>query len=358
MEENGKKRKAGRSPNLEVKTVTKTSKKQKKLQPKKLCSEEEESEFDDRGRTPSGTNLAGVVKDLRYFFSSANSKQNGQDSQRKELLREQSTGTSVTISDPSNCSSVVENVNNNTEQLTCSCKGACVCLRKLTPKNKLSEIAICDSINQKENDEDDETRFLHQLAKVLKVASLEDIKEQHQTAIKRRELFKMKPNTDLNTEVGETENNEDNRMVSSIEENDESNPQAISLASVIQMMQTMKKDISKQLQEDTERLRQDIKKDIAEIKQQKTEHLRNEIQQELDENEKIVEMRSEIAFWKIKAETMTEVCNRMHTEMADLCTRVDNLELNVSKKNDNDDRTNPSAGHKKAGDSCLSERFS
>ena len=43
-------------------------------------------------------------------------------------------------------------------------------------------------------------------------------------------------------------------------------------------------------------------------------------------------MQAEIAMWKIKAETLAEVCDRMNTEIADITTRVESIELNSSRK--------------------------
>ena len=55
-----------------------------------------------------------------------------------------------------------------------------------------------------------------------------------------------------------------------------------------------------------------------------------------DEMIKITEERlkaeSEVAYWKLKSENIANVCNRMQIEMNDLMTRVENLELNNSKR--------------------------
>ena len=50
------------------------------------------------------------------------------------------------------------------------------------------------------------------------------------------------------------------------------------------------------------------------------------------QNEKWTTMHSELKYWKLKSETLIDVCSRMNTEIVDLTTRIENLELTNSKK--------------------------
>ena len=43
-------------------------------------------------------------------------------------------------------------------------------------------------------------------------------------------------------------------------------------------------------------------------------------------------MEAEIAFWKIKAETLAEVCDRINTEVDDVSARLESLEFNGCKR--------------------------
>ena len=121
-------------------------------------------------------------------------------------------------------------------------------------------------------------------------------------------------------------------MVSSVEENEKGNPQTMNLPTVIELMRKFKEDIISVNKRDGEQLRANIKSDLQDIKQDCIQAARQESEKAINESEKISKLQSEVAFWKIKSETMSEVCNRLFTEMGDLTSRVENIEFNNTKK--------------------------
>ena len=68
------------------------------------------------------------------------------------------------------------------------------------------------------------------------------------------------------------------------------------------------------------------------VNQQIDEKIEQQTEKALQDNEDFLKVKREVAYWKMKAETMSEVCDHMNIEMNDLLTRVENLEINNSKK--------------------------
>ena len=47
---------------------------------------------------------------------------------------------------------------------------------------------------------------------------------------------------------------------------------------------------------------------------------------------KVKQAEAEMAYWKLKSETLMEVCHRLSSEVSDLTVRMENLEYNSTKK--------------------------
>ena len=73
-------------------------------------------------------------------------------------------------------------------------------------------------------------------------------------------------------------------------------------------------------------MRSQLKEDIAEINNVQLQKIKTSIGTAIKEDEKIKRMENDLKYWKIRSETLTEVCDRMFTEITDLTTRVENLE--------------------------------
>ena len=106
--------------------------------------------------------------------------------------------------------------------------------------------------------------------------------------------------------------------------NDEENPSTMSVMAVMKMFQQMNQD----RQKDKEELHSFLKEMKKSCKQKAVEAAETAVKAEV---RKIKTIEHEVAYWRLKSDTLTDVCNRMAVEMADMLTRIENLELNNSK---------------------------
>ena len=180
---------------------------------------------------------------------------------------------------------------------------------------------------QEWRDSDGETQFIMQLASMLKEAPDINQKKEDQTPVVdgyKAEDEHSQSDSDhssksQNTSMASTTPNE-------MEVEREDNPQSINLANVMEMFREIKNDIAAARKES----KQHIKKEIKEVKKQSVQ----DIKKLLDKHElqQVKSVKAELDYWKIRSETLSEVCNRMSGEIADLTTRIDNLEMNNAKK--------------------------
>ena len=315
-----KKRKARKSPKSDFLDKAKNLKKHRKSGQLEMSDDE----FDeDRGRTPSGSNLAGTVKDLRYFFSPK--QQTGSYSQ--------SSNSTVTSSVKENLSSgaksaksAKQNPDNNNNKNQPSCLGVNHDDSVSDANDSYHSIGL-QRINQSESEIEEETRFIHQLAEVL----------QHKTMSGNESIEDMDASAAIkapaeDTSADEQSNLSINNMVSSVERNDDADPAVMGISSVIELMKKLKKDISQEVTEGNKALKSDLKAQIDRIELKCVQQVQQNIEQKLPSKKEVEKIDSELEFWKMKSEALMEVCNRMHTEIGDLTTRIENLEMTNSKK--------------------------
>ena len=338
----GKKRKAGTPPKASENAGTKINKKYKKHTKVKMDTEDSDEE---RDRTPSGTSLAGAVKDLRYFFSSANTSQSAKSLHVPLTVDSQEMHGTVTNGNSKREREEVihegrlkgqrgDQNNNNNTQLSCLCRGACSC-----GKNKVSigdqrvmsdeeerYITPSSMLSGDELDERQETIFIHQLAGMLRTVSDSEVDKMME--LRRKKPINKQPTIDTTSYKQDLDNITDSNMVTSRESNDDSNPEIMSVPAVIAMLQSMKAELQRNRQEDLIQLRELIKEDMKQFQHRE----KKEIFTCIKESRELKEMNSELNYWKIRSETLTEVCNRMYTEITDLTTRIESLELSNSKK--------------------------
>ena len=118
-----------------------------------------------------------------------------------------------------------------------------------------------------------------------------------------------------------------------MEINQDENPQLMTVSTVIEMLAELKKEIHTASRNENDRLRQSIQDDLKSFKAECVQQTTNQVKKEIDVvSDKLKLTQIELGVWKLKSETIAEVCNRMAVEMADLTTRVENLELNGSKR--------------------------
>ena len=225
---------------------------------------------DERERTPSGTILSGAVRDnIRQFFSPNSSdkvaSQNSLDSQEnfkahgqnhstgkacdQEVSREISCNT-VNLNDPVSALSSDTNNNNPLHVVINQ-------LSEILPFDKVSD-QFAHALNTSNSELDKEDQFLYQLAAMLPVADEKRIQEKMKEAQKKNLQNKKE---DATMETSDQQQSE-SEMVSSIETNDDSNPENVSLAAVKLLLL----DFKKQLTEENKKFRESMKQDVATIK--------------------------------------------------------------------------------------------
>ena len=280
----------------------------------------EESDDGERSRTPSGMELSGKVQGIRTFFSPVNKMSNGESS---DLPRRE---CAVSHENHSSKESAT------TEAADCDGGGASNSTMFSDKNNNNNKLSAGN---------DDESEFLFTLAKHLKPIADERSKyEKHSQSQEdigdNQTNNNLEPNhinrDEAKVQVRKSDSTAIKRMVSSTEENEEDNPKAIAIASVIQALGSFKKDITQEIKNESTKLREDIKIDLQKWKDQSVQDFRKDISDEIEENPKFKQMEAEVAYWKIKAETLTEVCDRMNTEMGDLSARLSSIEINGAKK--------------------------
>ena len=327
-EENEKKRKADPSPRLNSATKATTRKlinKAKKIRKtKQKFVFTDESEEEDRSRTPSGTELSGKVQGIRSFFSPINKSviRPNPSSQHIELKTVDLKSLGCTM--PLNASPSTEH-------------GLHASLDMSSDKNNNNN--RCESADQVimniHDEEQDkslgcEKAFLLSLSDQLVNKMDMGIKEIAQSHIlSANNLQKEQENMYLSSDQQVSTNNTSENaatnldMVSPIETNTEENPTTMSVSSVVEMLRSFKKDISEEIKKEKNELKDAFKLEIRNLQVQCVKEATKEAQNFIKNDPKIRKMEEEVAFWKLKAEILTEVCDRMNTEISDLSTRMD-----------------------------------
>ena len=325
---NDKKRKAGPSPKSQVseistKLIKKAQKIRKTRQAKQKLVLSDESDIEDRGRTPSGTELTGKVQGIRSFFLPIN---------KRDLDANQDSQRSVKGS-------------SDRESMSESC---------MSEQNQTVKSHIIDMVGDQNNNNEDqghitdspeksigsEKAFLMSLAGQIKEISEESFEKTFLKGATNEDQRGEEALIGSNQEEVMQSPNASIRMVSNREENEEENPKVMGVSSVLEMLKSLKKDISKEIKSEIQcensKLRTTLKQDMEAFQERCIEQATKEMSKGLSKvigaDPKIRKMEQEVAFWKVKAETLTEVCDRMNTEIQDLTTRLDSVELNCSKK--------------------------
>ena len=110
------------------------------------------------------------------------------------------------------------------------------------------------------------------------------------------------------------------------DEVDEENPQLMNVATVIRMFQEIKQQVK-----DAEL--SPVEVPIEAIKEECTQKVVDSISVTMSkELEEMNQLKKEAAAWKYRSEAISEVCDRMSTYISDLEQRIENLELNNSRK--------------------------
>ena len=109
--------------------------------------------------------------------------------------------------------------------------------------------------------------------------------------------------------------------------NTDENPQLMAVSSVIQMFQ----QIQVQVQQLKDRQRRDLDKKFDGYKKSIDEQITKNLDFNKD-NQECALLKADFHYWKHKSEVLTDVVDRLNTEVRDLTQRIENVELSNNKK--------------------------
>ena len=337
MDENEKKRKAGVTPpeSTKKKLIRKSKRIAKKVDKPYIL--EHSSSDEDRNRTPSGTYINTKVSDIRnYFDQSAESLKSQAMSDSSQL----SVNATLKSSNTHQCTSDSQVEMKSKPSATLN-KGRHTSVS--TDENKIDHVdsdfsaskgtdqegwadnsslesdtnnTLLNTVKKlKKSDDDKETEFLHTLAAMLptKEASFEE------------EEDNLNHSKESNTAISKSEQGEIEMEFEQQIGDQEASPQSINIHSVMEMFRELKRDREADKQELKQTLKEITTSCINAAKRQAKSSVRQE-------TTKIHQVEAEMAYYKLKSETLMEVCQRLNDEVSDLTSRVENLEFNSTKK--------------------------
>ena len=342
-QENDRKRKATVSP-VEGSKVNRNRRKKKKATKKPISRQVSDisSSDEDRNRTPSGTVLKKKVKDIRTYLEMANKlkdiglsrqqigNQSGVNVNSSEIpalnmktqeQKHEGAGRSSPVDSEVNTESAnavlhtchdQETRDDSSKQQTSEGENFHSPNVNMSTENSGSE---SESVKSNASEE---TTFLKALSKILKTKNEEEM----QTDEKDEEDESLEnQHKSLESEMPSQKKIDCHMQKLEMELNGEENPKTLSLTAVMEMFSEIKKS--------QQRDKQEIMEAVKGIKTSCIQEAKKSVASELS---KIEEFESELTYWKLKSETLSEVCNRMSIEIQDLTTRMDNMEFNGSKK--------------------------
>ena len=280
-----------------------------------------------RSRTPSGTELNNIVKDIRTFFSS-NAQANVQPKGRNPSRPMNSQGR-VSV----NAQTSRKLVRRARRLRACSGPAGVKINKQQTDTDHDNDDSWCEDDNsegEKHNlgedencDQQDSDDFLQRVSTILQNCN---VKKNNGRAnlVDDKGVNK---SDDADTEAASLRNDTE------METNTDNNPATMQISAVIELFKQLRDDMRKESKKQENQIRKDLKSDFQQLTNECITAASQEINSVLEEeSSNIKSVSDELNFWKMKSETLMEVCDRMNTEIADLTTRIDNLELNHSKK--------------------------
>ena len=259
LEGKQKKRKAKYSPknnkalSESSKKLIQKAKRVRKMAQKSMDFFSEESDDEERTHTPSGMELEGKVQGIRSFFSPINKKQTGcsqekdeseevnRENERGQLNETQPTGTARDIN-----------------------------------KRRLNMITGQSADDQNNN------KQLH----VIACDKSDDFKEDQILKMLTGQLMNAEENTSEDIQANKKRSKEEDtvadsrviKMVSSTEQNDDENPKTLAISAVVEMLSSLKMQITEQIKgeirTENNKLREDIRTDMADWKNKQAEEIK------------------------------------------------------------------------------------
>ena len=382
MENVVKKRKAKDSPDKEhVDRQLRKETKAKKVNYSEELSEESE---DERSRTPSGTIITNKASDIRGFFSPGGvikNKGSGEKApltpdtlqvkksivsgsvkpvKRKITIKRSRDHASMGSNENTVAASAlnalkVKHAEQEKEQQSSAIESDRSTADNWTEAEEGAEEDAITNSNQSADDEGDQSEaemkvqqlIAHDSKKkedemLLQIAQV--MQRNNSTRQQRRLKSKGSPRSNKSSSTSEKDLEEDMRLKDSIDsaiesfkdnmmassnQAEDAEPKSISLVAVMEMFRELKQQFAVGREED----RKNTDKKFKEMKKRCVEQTSREVSEILEQEQKEIDkVKAEVAFWKMKSDTMTDVCQRLCTEVEDLTTRVENLEVNNSKK--------------------------
>ena len=323
------------------------------------------SEEEEKARTPSGTIIENKVESIRTIFSPlkrctrAVNIARSPDSQGNKVKVRSSLKRKVVKSGSVNSvhSWLITGKNNNSAT---------------DSDRQDSEVNMNDSITSKEDMEGIETSDMNDNALSHDSSSVKSDNEQDSILSEESKMLchiastlqevnkKTKPDEKLQRQEEEENEDEDDifkesssvmhlesidvptdqkdlfvnhQQQSVMELNNDSNPQSVSVPILMEMFRQLRQDMKHEINSSLQLQRQQLIEDLKGYKRKCKEDAAKEVRKMLDEEQdKLLPIQKDIAYWKLKADNLSEICGRMHVEIQDLTTRVENLEVNNSKR--------------------------
>ena len=218
--------------------------------------------------------------------------------------------------------------------------------RRVTRQNKQSdmstdELSVNDSVNSEMSDMNSEVSELQRNTSHL------DMSDQHQS---EEEMLQYLACTMKHVTAEQIKESCQQRMPKRVRSESDScihaktpemeEPKSISYATVIEMFQEIKKEMTKDMQDLKSQIninRQEDKKDLQVFKTDvvsgAVDVVSSAVSQAVElETQDIKKIRNELAVYKYRTKILADVCERFHTEISDLNQRMDNVELANYKK--------------------------
>ena len=289
-----------------------------------LSTSDEDSDSDERFRTPSGT-VVPKIANIRSYFSPCQTK-GSKESRSCPSVNE--------LNQPRHCAN--ESLNrrlNHGKSVSCekinkkaietkSSKAA----KKIDPKCK-NITPIKKTISSQELVSPSK-QTLNAIASVIEAENYEDFKRRIESENQRQVRNKKSNMTDR-----ESESNMDSEMEmreDSVSDDRETQPKTITLSLIYEMFKDLKKDVA-QLKSNSD---EQEKRLVNECTEKATQNVKEEVDNIIDEEHKkqIKSVKDELKFCQLKNEILSDICTGMSTEIADLNQKVEHLELNAAKK--------------------------
>ena len=319
----------------------------KKVKPANYLTSESDEDFDNRNRTPSGT-VIPKISNIRDYFSPSSKKESKQvkksnsskpANRDRHCARETLNSTSSKGAKPTTPTIKVSGVKKSLKRSSVNKNSGehKQTVKKGTSSDSDNEVFHTPTVTPSTSElnissPDQET--LYAIASVLQSRQEELKSEPYESFKKRVEMQNMQnsqegqPETSAPTEMTDMETEISNTATPEIQvmEENEVDEETMTLSLVYQMFKDLKKDFA------------DLKGGLTQVKKECAEEAAaaaaaaasDTVQEEC--TDKLNKVTAELKHCQLKNEILSDICNSMHGELADLTQKLENLEINSTKR--------------------------